>query len=295
MKHIMIGMILGTVVNIALDPVFIFFLNMDVRGAAIATVLGQALSFVYVIVVFLQKRSSIRIKWKISNISLEIIRKIVAVGLPQTLSMILMAISALFFNKLIIGIDPLAYTAFALYGRFEQFVLMPAFAIGGAIVTIVGQNYGRKQFDRVWKVMKIGWLTGLVATLVLAVIQIFIAPYIYPFFSDIPTIIDYAVRQTFTMALFYSFALVGILSRSFFQGIGNPIPAFILTMLRTVLISLPVGYLFVLVLGFGVEGIWWAFNIGGICTGICSIIWVFLTVRGLKRNSFKPALHYENT
>jgi len=286
MKPVMNGMILGTVINIILDPVFIFIMKLDVRGAALATDIGQIASFVYVLGIFLNNRSSIRIKWKISNINKEIILKIISIGLPQSMAMILMAISFFFFNHLVISIDPLAMTAFSLFGRFEQLVLMPAFALSAAVVTIVGQNAGRGLYARTWKVMIQAYIWGILMVLVLALAMIAGAKHIYPLFSDIPSVIDYAVRQTYTLELFYVFVLVGIVNRSFFQAVGHPIPALLLTLLRTILLSLPLSYLFVLRFHMGIEGIWWGLNAGGVLTMIVSIPWVRYTVNGLIKGTY---------
>jgi putative MATE family efflux protein len=294
MKHVMNGMILGTVINIILDPVLIFILEMDVRGAAIATVIGQIASFIYVLSVFLKNRSSIRIEWKLSNISSEIMKKIILIGLPQSMGMMLMAVSFFFFNHLVVSIDPLALTAFSLFGRFEQLVLMPAFALSAAVVTIVGQNAGRGLYDRTWKVMTQAYIWGMIVVLALAVSMILAAKSIYPLFSNIPEVIDYAVRQTYTLELFYIFALVGIVNRSFFQAIGHPLPALFLTLLRTILLSLPISYLYVLSFDMGIEGVWWGLNTASILTLMVSIPWVNITVKRLKKGTFKVQKTSEN-
>ncbi len=286
MKPVMMGMILGTVTNIILDPVFIFIFDMDVRGAALATVIGQLFSFLYILGVFLKNRSSIRIEWKIKNISREVIGKIVVIGLPQSMGMMLMALSFIFFNHLVVSIDPLALTAFSLFGRFEQLVLMPAFALSAAVVTLVGQNTARGLYDRAWETMKRSYTLGVSVVLTLAVLMMIAARWIYPLFSDIPQVIDYAVRQTYALELFYTFALVGIINRSFFQAVGHPLPAFFLTLLRTILISLPLAYLFVLEFGMGIEGVWWGLNAGGVGSMIVSVIWVRYTIIRLKKGNY---------
>jgi MATE family, multidrug efflux pump len=271
-------MILGTVINIILDPVFIFLLNMDVRGAALATVIGQVASFIYILGVFLKNQSSIRIEWKIKNISKEIIGRIVMIGLPQSMGMVLMAVSFFFFNHLVISVDPLALTAFSLFGRFEQLVLMPAFALSAAVVTIVGQNAGRGLYDRAWNAVKKSYEWGIIVVVVLAGSMMLASRFIYPLFSSIPEVVDYAVRQTYT--------LVGIVNRSFFQAVGHPLPALLLTLLRTILLSLPLSYLFVHVFNMGVEGVWWGLNTGSVLTLMISVPWVKHTVSRLKAGTY---------
>ena len=288
MKKVMNAMILGTMINIVFDPVFIFLMHMDVKGAALATVLGQAGAFVYVLSVFLKQQSSIRIHWKIANVKRKIILNILTIGLPQSMAMILMAISFIFFNHLVISIDPLALTAFSLFGRFEQLVLMPSFALSAAVVTIVGQNAARGLFDRSWEVMKRAYLSGIVVILVLAAAMVMAAPVIYTRFSSIDSVVNYAVRQTYTQEFFYIFALLGITNRSFFQAIGHPLPALLLTLLRTILLSLPLSYLYVKGFGMGVEGVWWGLNTGSLITALCvSTPWVRVIISRLRKGTFK--------
>jgi len=85
MKYVMNSMIIGTILNIILDPIFIFMLKLDVRGAALATVIAQAVAMIYIITVFVRNKSSIKIDWSISNIKTNTIKDILAIGLPQSL------------------------------------------------------------------------------------------------------------------------------------------------------------------------------------------------------------------
>ncbi len=285
MKHVMNSMILGTIVNIILDPFFIFIMHMDVKGAALATVAGQGISFCYVLAVFLKNASSIQIAWKKQNIKRSVIGKILAIGLPQAMGMILMAVSFLFFNRLVVSIDPLALTAFSLFGRFEQLVLMPGFALGAGVITLVGQNSGRGNFDRVKTIMQTSWLIGVAATLLLAALMVLGAKYIYPVFSEIPEVVNYAVKQTYTLEFFYVFALLGIVNRNFFQAVGYPVPAFILTLFRTILLSLPLAYLLVRECHWGIEGVWWGLNFSGMITASTSTAVVLYIINRLKKGT----------
>jgi putative MATE family efflux protein len=288
MRKVMNAMILGTMINIILDPVFIFLMHLEVIGAALATVVGQTASFLYVLTVFLKQQSSIRIHWKIGNIKRKIMANIISIGLPQSMAMILMAVSFIFFNRLVISIDPLALTAFSLFGRFEQLVLMPSFALSAAVVTIVGQNAARGLYDRSWKVMKKAYLSGSIVIIVLAAAMVIAAPAIYPRFSSIDRVVDYAVRQTWTQEFFYLFALLGITNRSFFQAVGHPLPALFLTLLRTILLSLPLAYLYVKGFGMGVEGVWWGLNTGSVISALfVRTPWVRPIVYRLKKGTFK--------
>ena len=289
MKYVMNAMLIGTLLNIVLDPIFIFLLRMDVRGAAIATVIAQAVGMVYVVTVFLRNKSSIKIEWAASNISGKTVKDIMAIGIPQSFAMIIMSLSFVIFNKIVIEIDSLALTAFALCGRFEQVMLMPAFAIGAAIVTIVGQNAGRGNFDRVRHTMKDAWLLGLIAVGVLTAAMVGFAPWVFRPFTDVDKVLWYAVTQYRVLGLSYLTALIGITGRSFFQAIGYPLPALFLTLLRLILIAIPVMLVLIYVFDLGIWGVWIGLASGSISSMIISVIFVRRTLGRLE--SGKMEIH----
>lgn len=274
MKHVMISMIIGTVANIILDPLFIFTFNLDVRGAAIATGLGQFLSLVYCLWVFAAKKTLVPISWSIKNIQWNLIKKITTIGFPQALGHITMSIAFLLLNRLVISIDPLAMTAFSLVGRLDQLVLMPSFAIGAAVITIIGQNAGRGNLKRANRVLNTSYAAGFVVVFAAAIFMIFSAKWIFPFFTAIPAVVDYAVRQVRTVELFFCLAVVGITNRSAFQAVGYPLPALFTTLLRVLIISVPAAYIYVNVFNLGIEGVWYGLASGIVVSFFVSLIWV---------------------
>ena len=274
MKYIMKVMMIGTALNIILDPIFIFSLGWGVAGAAAATSVAQFVGLVYAFSPFVRKKVSVRIHWKLNNISPAVIGKILSIGTPQALGMMLMSVSFLFLNRIVVDIDPLALTAFSLCGRFDQAVLMPSFALGSALITIMGQNGGRGNYPR----LKIAWHTamgaGAVSVTFMATLMVLLAPWLYRFFSDIPEVIHYAVLQTRIMEYTFVLAMIAIVGRSAFQAVGYPIPALIVVMLRLIVIVIPAAYLFVFVFDMGVYGVWFGLIMGGVVAMAVSIIWL---------------------
>ena len=282
MKYIMNSMIIGTVLNIILDPIFIFLLKLDVRGAALATVIAQTAAMIYVITVFIRNKSSIKIDWTISNIKTKTVRNILAIGLPQSFALIIMSLSFFIFNRIVIWIDELALTAFALCGRFEQIMLMPAFAIGAAIVTMVGQNSGRGNFSRIRKIMNEAWFLGLVTVGILTAIMVIFAPWIFKPFTNVEKVLWYAVMQYRILGVSYLTALISITGRSFFQAIGYPMPALFLTLLRLILIALPIMLVLVYVFNLGMYGVWIGLLTASITSMFVAYFWVGRTINRLE-------------
>lgn len=289
MRHVMVAMIVGTVANIVLDPIFIFPLGMKVRGAALATTLSQALATGYMVSVFLRRKTLVPVHWRLSKVDWRTIRKVAAVGLPQSAGMILMSASFLVFNRVVISIDPVALTAFALCGRLDQVVLMPIFSIAAALVTMIGQNAGRGNFERVRQVWNRGLASAMVLVAGAATAMFVLAPVIYPFFSDVPEVVRYAVRQTRIVEYSFLLAVIGILSQSLFQAIGHPLPALFLTTLRLLLLAVPAILLLVYVLGLGLLGVWLGLVAANALSAIVSYLWSRRTVTGLASGRLRVA------
>lgn len=283
MKFVMISMIIGTLGNVILDPLFIFTFNLGIRGAAIATGVSQIISVLYLISVFLRGKTLVHVEWKLSNISKISMVKIANIGLPQALSQIIMSFSFLIFNRVVVDIDPLALTAFSLCGRFDMAVLMPIFAIGAALVTMVGQNAGRGNFTRIMSIWKISLLSATFIVVIIASIMIIFANSIYSFFSNIDAVVNYAVIQTRIIEYSFIFAVVGILGRSLFQGIGYPIPALIITLLRLVIVSVPAVFVYVYVFNLGMYGVWFGLITGNTIGALFSLVWGTRTIKRLEQ------------
>ncbi|RKX94468.1 MAG: MATE family efflux transporter [Spirochaetes bacterium] len=281
MKYVMISMAIGTIVNIILDPLFIFILSMGVKGAALATVIAQVFSVVYSVSVFIRNKTLIKVEWKIGNIHPHFISKIIAIGFPQSLAMIFIGISFLIFNRIVISIDPLALTAFSLCGRFDQIVLIPLFALGAALITLVGQNAGRGNYERIKQIMLSALVSSFVVIIVTATSMVIAAPWIYSFFSTNKQVVLYAVTQTRLMEYFYLFAAVGIISRSFFQAIGSPFPAFVIVLMRLLLIAVPSAYIFVYIFNMGMYGVWLGLITGNFITAVVSSLWTSARIKSL--------------
>lgn len=287
MKRIMTAMMIGTVVNVILDPIFIFVLKWEVRGAALASVAGQLIAFIYVLVSIGAKDNIVQIKWSVKDISFKLMGEIIVIGFPMALGQMAMAISMVLFNHILIKIDQQAMAAFTLVGRFDQGVLMPIFALSSAMITVVGQNAGRGNFQRIREAWKGGIIMSGVVVCVLALIHIVAAPYLYRSFSEVQSVVDYCVRQTRILEFSFIFAVVGIIGRSVFQAIGYPMPALILTIIRTLAIGFPLAYLFTFTFDMKVNGVYYGMLIGNMCTAVLGLLWISSALSRLEKGTLK--------
>jgi putative MATE family efflux protein len=273
-SKVMIAMIITTVANVILDPVFIFLLRMEVKGAGIATVISQVITAIYLIRIFLRRKTIVRIEWNLSKTDFGIIKKIFSVGFPQTAGQMTMALSVLLFNRLVIGIDRLALTAFSICSRFDQVLIIPVMAIGSSMITMIGQNFGRGNLSRVKEIWKTGVLMGMAVSALLAMLLVIFAPRIFPFFTKVDAVAGYAVLQMRVIEFSFVLASVAIVGRASFQAIGRPIPGLIVAALQLALVSIPVAYFLVFAMDMGMYGVWIGIITGNALSSLIGFLWV---------------------
>ena len=150
----------GAIMNIVLDPVFIFFFGLGVNGAAIATVLGQIGSMVLAFI-FLKKNSYITIRLKDIRPKAKIIGEIYQVGLPTIIMNSIGTVMVSVINAILIGFSATAVSVFGVYFKLQSFVFMPVFGLNNGIIPILGFNYGAKNRKRMTATMKLGLLVAL--------------------------------------------------------------------------------------------------------------------------------------
>ncbi|MBN2444797.1 MAG: MATE family efflux transporter [Spirochaetales bacterium] len=281
-KHIAVAMSLSTILNIILDPIFIFVLKMGVPGAALATTISIATTSIYVIAVFVTKQSSIPMNLNIFKANKKLVGEILRIGAPQALSMVSVSLAFIVLNNLVSSIGEVEMNAWGLCGRIDQIVLIPAFSISGAHSTMVGQNYGRQLTGRIKEIYTKNVFYAGIATLFLAVLYIILAPFIFSLFSDVPEVIAGSVKQIRILALSFFGITVAILSGGTFQGIGKPIPALILPLIRFGLFALPLSYLFINIFHMSVEGIFYSMFLGNITGAVISYLWTKFQLSNVK-------------
>ncbi len=244
-RYIAVASIISTVLNLVLDPLFIFTLKMGVGGAGLATSVAIGGTAVYVIGIFVKKKSSIPIHWNVFKARRELVNEIIRIGSLHSIGMISMSVTFMFLNNLVSTIGQDAMNAWALCGRTDQIILIPAFAISGATITMVGQNYGRNNLPRVASIYKWNTLLGIALVVLLAVIYNAAA---YPLFRAFSSV-DGVIAASVTQVRFLSFTFIGVstamISAATFQATGKPSPALIITLVRLGILAVPLAFMLV--------------------------------------------------
>lgn len=253
----------GAIINIILDPIFIFGYfgvpRMGVAGAAIATVMGQVIAGVMGIVINEKKNTDIKLRLKGFTPERQIIGQIYKVGIP---SIIMQAIGSLMtygMNRILITFTSTAVAVFGVYFKLQSFIFMPIFGLNNGMVPIIAYNYGAARKERLVKTLKysIMYAMGLMAIGFL-IFQVFPVR-LFALFEASETMLAIGVPTLRTISVSFLFAGFCIVCGSLFQALGNGVYSMIVSIARQLLVLLPAAYL--LSLAGEVKYVWWAFPI----------------------------------
>ncbi|QWT55357.1 MATE family efflux transporter [Christensenella sp. MSJ-20] len=273
MIYPMIFQLMGAVINIILDPILIFgllgFPKLGVAGAAIATVLGQIIACIFSLYIVLTKDHEVSIQLRGFRPQWEIIKQIYVVGAPSIVmqsvgSFLLMAI-----NGILIGFSQAAVSVMGVYQKLQSFVFMPVFGLNNGVMPIMGYNFGARKKERLLSALKIGGLLAL-GIMFLGLLIFWIFPReLLMIFSATPEMLEIGIPALRTISLCFVPAALGIMVSTFFQGVGNGKYSLYISMLRQVVIILPVAYLFSKI---GLSWVWWAYPIAEGVSLIASLL-----------------------
>lgn len=288
-KRPMYAMAATAILNIIIDPIFIYYFGWGVSGAAWATVLSSGISCIFMIYWLLLKRDTyVSFSREDFQASWKVVKNILAVGLPASAESFVMAILGIVLNLVLVitgGAEAVAvYTA---GWRVVMMAMIPPIGIGTAAITVSGVAYGSRKYENLTKTLHYSAKLGVGVALVTGVLT-------YIFAQNIASIFAYSSQSAFmapaiaaflqVMCLFYLTVPLGITASSVFQGMGKGITSLILTVLREVVFISFFAYLFAFVLGMGSQGVWWAIVVGGGLGCIVAYLWANYYIKGLKKN-----------
>ena len=278
-KAAMAGMVLGAILNTGLDPLFIFGFGWGVRGAALATVLSQAASCLYLLSHYLRGRSHVPLRPRHLRCRPAVLREVAALGAPTFVQSAGMSILVLVANHSLLryGGDE-AVTIYGMITKFNMIIILPIIGIVQGFQPIAGYNFGARRFDRVRESITTAIATAFALSLVgYAVIQL--APRLaMSLFTPDPGLIAKSARDFRIFGLFIPLAAVQIAGSTYVQAVGKPLQAFFLGISRQFIVLIPL--LLVLPRFLGLDGIWIAYPAADL---LSSSITVGVLARELRR------------
>lgn len=266
----------GAIINIVLDPILIFGLagmpKMGVKGAAVATVIGQVIAAILAFYFNYKKNEEVKIKKEGLKMDGEIVRQIYVIGIP---SMIMQAIGSLMtygMNRILITFSSTATAVFGVYYKLQSFVFMPIFGMNNGLVPILAYNYGAGKKDRFMKTVKLGIMYAVIVMLIGLVILNVIPATLLGLFEASDTMIEIGVPALRTISISFLFAGFCIICGTVFQALGCAVYSMIVSIARQLVVLLPAAYL--LSLSGNVNNVWWAFPIAELMSLFMTILFM---------------------
>lgn len=274
----------GAIINMGLDPLFIFAFDMGVKGAAIATVIGQCIACTIGGILHFTKNKELALDFKGFKFSGRTVGRIYSVGIPSILMSALVSVMTYGMNIILKGYEETAATAFGVYFKLQSFVVMPVFGMNNGIVPIIAYNYGAGKGDRIVKTLKLG-ITYAVATMLigLALFQLF-PEFFLGFFNPDEDLLRVGKPVLRTLSLSFVFAGASVVTTSTFQALGNGVWSLFVFTVRLIVPTLPLAWL----LGKlgGLNTLWFALP-------ICDLLGLGLAIilmRKMYKKVIKPMI-----
>ncbi|MBS4537635.1 MATE family efflux transporter [Clostridium sp. D2Q-11] len=258
--------------NIILDPIFIFVLNLGVAGAAIATVLARGIFALYAVYTLFIKKEGIQLHKSDLKLNKTLLQKIISIGLPSSIGQSTTALGFAVLNIFVKSFGASTLTAFIIGNRINSLILMPAMGIGHALSTIVGQNLGADDIKRARKAVKVSTILTTIFLLIGGLIVFILARRIIMIFTD--------SEEVITQATFYlrvisaSLPLMGVFQifNGTFQGSGHTIMAMSMMTSRLWLFRIPLIILFKNFTNLQERSVWYAMILSNAIVCIIGLI-----------------------
>ena len=273
MKRAMYAIVVSVVLNVILDPLFIYVLNLGSAGASLATIISSFASAIVIMYWLLIKKDTyVDINFKGFKFKGDIARDILKVGIPSSLDMLMMSIAMSLYLIFISSIGgEYGIAAFTSGQRLYLFAIMPLTAIGSAVAAVSGSAFGANKWDYLKRTHSYGTKFAMVFGVVMTIILVLFAPQLALIFAY-TTETAPLIPEITSFLRFASFGLllvgIGMPSSFFYQGIGRGTTSLAWTIIREVIFTVSCTYIFGIVLNWGLTGIWIGLAVGRILASI---------------------------
>lgn len=277
--------VVGVAVHMILDPILIFYLDMGVTGAAVASAVAMLAASLLAVRYYVSGGTYVRFRFKGFRFDRELDRDILRVGVPASLEMVLLSLSTLLVNLILESVDPANGIAIYTTGwRILNILTMIAVSFGSALVPISAAAYGQRSYDRIKEVYSFALKRGVTVMIVVAVVSILIAPYMVMLFTYSGSSAELADEMTMFVrigSLFLPFYMTGLVTASLFQSISKGLWSLGATTLRN---FMRVPFCFVMSLTMSLTMVWWGVTIAEVIGSSIVLCLGLLVLRMLKRD-----------
>lgn len=289
-KTVTFALLFSSLLNYILDPVFIYGLNLGIAGSAWATVLSALISIIILSYgVWIRKSTFLNLSFKTFSFSSDIIKKIFLVAIPSSLQLIIMAL--MFSVVISLLLEVAGHTAVAVVTASFQIILLanlPLNSLGVALLTVVGVAYGAKNYKNLmtafYHSIKLGFIFTFVIVIFIFLFSSQIA-YLFSYNSQNAILNPYIASTIRFLSLYVLISAPALMSYAFFQGVGKGIYSLILNFISSLLLESIFAYIFGIIFGWGVEGIYIGLIFGCLLGSIISFTFVSIFMKRFKKGS----------
>jgi len=278
----MISMIIGAILNILLDAVFILALGMGIKGAAIATVLSQVVTSLYIIHYYLFQGTSLKVHLRNFVPAYTVMREIIIIGFGSFVRTAGGSLVAIIVNRTLVAYGgDLAVASYGLVHRTMMFIFMPIMSVGQGLQPILGFNYGARRPDRALQVIRLSAIVATIFSTISFLIIFFLPAPIMRIFTNDSSLVSagsHAAKMIFLAAYLIGFQMVGSVV---FQALGKAVPTFVTATSRQILFLLPL--VFILPRFLQLDGVWLSFPIADAFSFILTLALFIPQIRELQR------------
>ena len=255
-RESMVGNLLGTIVNIILDPVMILGLGWGVSGAALATIIGNIAACFFYISYYVRGKSMLSIHVKDFRIGEGIAASVAAIGIPASLNNILMSFANIILNQALVGYGDTPVAAMGVALKSNMLVVLLQIGLCVGIQPLIGYNYGSGNKKRLMQVFKFTGVVSVIMGMLLTLFMIIARKTMIQVFINDAEVVSYGIRMVVALQLSAPFIGILFLCINTIQGMGKALPSLILTVCRQGLIFIPL--IFILNALLGLDGVIYA-------------------------------------
>ncbi len=253
----------GAILNIILDPILIFgyfgLPQLGIRGAAIATVIGQVVAMFLALWFNVKKNTEISLSIRKMRPHAETIRKVYWVGVPSVIMQAIGSVMTYGMNQILSPISTTAVAVFGIYFKLNSFIFMPVFGLNNGLIPIISYNYGARKKERLIESVRFALIIAVSIMIVGLCIFLTIPDKLLLLFDASPNMLEIGVPALRIIGTHFILAGASIVFLSTFQAFGEGLLSLMVSVLRQLIMILPAAYL--LTKFFGLGAVWWAFPI----------------------------------
>ena len=273
----MTSQLCGALTNIILDPIMIFGLlgcpAMGVTGAAVATVIGQCVAAAVAFTCNHKFNTEIKIHFQGFRPDIKIIGTIYAIGVPSIIMQSIGSVMTYSMNRILIAFSSTATAVFGVYFKLQSFFFMPVFGLNNGITPIIAFNYGAQNRKRMIKTIKLSLITAFCLTFVGFLSFELIPQVLLGMFNASEDMLAIGIPALRIIGVHYLIAWFCIICGTVFQALGKAVYSMIVSILRQLVVLIPVAYLLSRIGGLHV--VWWCFPIAEVASLVVSLTFLF--------------------